>query len=184
MIQSWLNQYINYLDKVKVISPESTYLAERMTPKDVLKAASVIVEVEPRTTGCTEEIIRKMRRDAMLVLIETDADMLHYLTDRYGECDRILIVEADAVDLQDVLQTLNIKEVDVLVSGLPFITLDSKQTENILREIKAVLSKTGLFLTIQYTKMRKRHFQHVFNRVSIKREYRNVPPLYLFHCTM
>lgn len=183
MIRSWLNQYMNYLDEAKVISPESTYLAERMTPKDVLKAASVIVEVEPRTTGCTEEIIRKMRKDAMLVLIETDADMLHYLTDRYGECDRILIVEADAVDLQDTLQTLNIKEVDVLVSGLPFMTLGCKQTETILREIKAVLSKTGLFLTFQYTKIRKSHFQKTFNDVSIEREYRNAPPIYVFQCT-
>lgn len=184
MIQSWLNKYKNYLEEMKMISPESTYAAERMTRKTVLSEAHVIVEIKPGIIGCTEEILRKMRKDATLILIESDIDLVHYLKTRYGRDHRIIIVEADAVDLKNILRALNIEEVDVIFSGLPFSRFDAQQTETILREAKAVLSKTGWFVTFQYTKGRYEHFQRVFSRVKVEREFRNVPSAYLFHCAM
>lgn len=183
MLRSWLNQYMNYLDENKRIHPESTYLAQRMTPKVSLSEADVIVELSPGTTGCTEEIIRKMRKDATLVLIETDSNVVHFLKERYSAFDRITIVKTDTIHLKETLQALKIKKVDLIISGLPFGRFDSVKTNIILKEIKTVLSDTGIFVTFQYTKLRKPHFEKVFGRVKYQHEFRNLPPVYLFHCT-
>ncbi|WP_214761388.1 rRNA adenine N-6-methyltransferase family protein [Exiguobacterium sp. s129] len=184
MIQSWLNKYMNDLEEAKMISPESTYLAEGMTQKKVLSEAHIIFEIRPGIIGCTEEILRKMRKDATLILIESDIDLVQNLKTRYGRDCRIIIVEADVLDLQNILRALNIEEVDVIFSGLPFSRFNAEQTETILRDATAVLSKTGWFVTFQYTKIRYDHFQQIFSCVGVEREYRNVPPAYLFHCAM
>lgn len=175
---------MNNLCEEREVHPESTYLAQRMTPEVVINEASLIVELAPGTTGCTEEIIRKMRKDAKLVLIEADSDVVHFLKERYGTCNRITIVEANPVHLQETLQTLNIKEVDVIITGLPFVRLGSAKTDTILRETKTVLSETGVLLTFQYTKLRKNHFEEAFGQVRYEREFRNLPPAYLFHCAI
>lgn len=182
MLRSWLNQYGNHLDENKEIHPESTYLAQRMTPKVALREADVIVELRPGTTGCTEEIIRKMRKDATLVLIETDSTVVHFLKERYGSFKRIKIVETDTIHLKEALRMLKIEQVDLIISGFPFARLDAIKTMMLLTEIKTALSDTGMFVTAQYTKLRKPNLEKVFSRVKDQQEFRNVPPAYLFYC--
>lgn len=184
MLREWIKQLIKHPREVGAIAPSSTYLSKRMTPTDVIQAADVIVELGPGMGSFTEEIVHKMSKDATLVLIETNPTFIDFLTERYERDERVIIVPANAANLQKTLQTLGIAEVDVVISGLPFASLGTRQTESILQEVKAVLSDTGLFLTFQYTKVRQLHFEHVFHRVRYEREFRNLPPAYLFHCTM
>ncbi|WP_214841749.1 MULTISPECIES: class I SAM-dependent methyltransferase [Exiguobacterium] len=180
---SFMKQFFKRPREVGSLVPSSRYLSERMTPTDELNRADVIIELGPGTGSFTSEIVRKMQKDTTLVLIETNRAFLHELRERYGGDRRIVIVEASATELKETLRRLHIDKVNLIISGLPFTSLGEAQTAQILQEVKAVLSPSELFLTFQYTKMRHRHFQHVFQRVRFEREFRNLPPAYLFHCT-
>ena len=55
--------------------------------------------------------------------------------------------------------------------------------KNLLTTTK-ILKEGGNFITFQYTKFKKNFLNQFFNRIDVKRELRNVPPAYIFNCSI
>jgi phospholipid N-methyltransferase len=46
-----------------------------------------------------------------------------------------------------------------------------------------LLKTNGTFVTFQYTLLKKEYIGQYFERIQIKREFRNMPPAYVFCCS-
>lgn len=85
--------------------------------------------------------------------------------------------------LNITLKKYDINKVDYIVSGLPFASLPKEMTEAILERTRKVLSHGGIFITFQYSKLKKSLINAYFQSINIKKEFINIPPAYVFYCT-
>ena len=69
-----------------------------------------------------------------------------------------------------------------MVSGLPFACLSSNVSDDILKITSTILGNEGLFITFQYTLLKKKFIGSYFKKMEIERVVLNVPPAYVFKC--
>ena len=90
------------------------------------------------------------------------------------------VIHGSAEHVQKYLIQYDISKVDYVLSGLPFASLAAEVSDCILQNTRSVLADEGKFITFQYTNL-KRVDPHVFPHIKVEKEWRNVPPAYIFH---
>lgn len=144
--------------------------------------AQVIAEFGPGTGVFTDEIIRRMRSDARLLVFEVDPQFVANLRDRISD-PRVVIVADSAGTLAEQLERLQLPAVDCIVSGLPFTSLPRPVTHAILETTQAALRPGGVFVTYQYTPVLRSLLRSYFPTTRIRRYVlRNLPPALVFEC--
>jgi phospholipid N-methyltransferase len=167
---------------VGAIAPSSRWLVRAMLDEAPLAQARVVVEFGPGTGVFTEQLVRRMRADARLIVFELDAAFAADLQGRLRD-PRVQIINASAADSQQHLAALAALPVDCIISGLPFASLPRPVTHTILQTTVSVLKPGGLFVTYQYTPVLRGLFQHYFPQARIARiVFRNIPPALVFVC--
>ncbi|MPN18289.1 hypothetical protein SDC9_165649 [bioreactor metagenome] len=96
--------------------------------------------------------------------------------------DNIILINDSAENIDKYLKQYNINKVDYVVSGLPFTSLPKDVSNKILRQTKNILNKDGLFITFQYTLLKKEFIACYFEKIHIERVLLNVPPAYVLKC--
>lgn len=175
-------EFIKKPKEIGAIAPSSFYLAQKMTPQKRIDNAKVIVELGAGMGNFTKEIVRKKDDDCKLIVLETNSLFFTVLSEEYRSREDIIVLFESAENLPLLLQSLGIKNVDLIISGLPFSSLGIKMTRTILNGVKEVLGENGTFLTFQYSKYRINFFKRTFYHVTHERELRNLPPAYIFEC--
>lgn len=180
--QLFLSEYIQHPARVGAILPSSKYLARKVIGDIQFDSAQYIVEFGPGTGIFTEEILTKRSPDTIVVLVELSDEFYHNLVERFEGEDNLFIINGSAENIDWYLRKLNIPYVDYVVSGLPFTTLPTEISKKIINKTKSVLKDDGLFITFQYTLLRKKLFRDFFHYVKVKKEFRNFPPAYVLSC--
>ena len=181
-ILSFLKQYITKPRTVGAILPSSKYLAGKMIENINFNSASCIVEYGSGTGVFTEKIIKRRKKDTMILLFESNQEFCNLLKEKYKDEPNLYIIDDSAEYIDKYLKKYDILWIDYIVSGLPFASLPNKVSSNILEETQKHLNENGKFITFQYTLLKKDFISKYFNEMSIKREIRNVPPAYVFCC--
>lgn len=162
--------------------PASARMVRRMLAPLDWQRISILVEYGPGTGRFTFEALERMRRDAVLLAIETGESFAETL--RQG-CDdrRLIVVQGDARDVNRHLAEHRLGEADCILTGLPFSTLEPGEAEAIMRETAQAMSPRGTLAAYQMrTAIRpllKRHFASL--RASY--EWWNIPPCHLYWAT-
>ncbi len=147
--------------------------------------AKLIVQFGPGTGSFTKELLVRRQEKTTIVLIEFNAVFCETLRQKYGHEKNIYIHNGTAEDVDGILRYYGLSpQVDYIVSGLPFASLPSKQSQAILDRARAVLRPNGVFVTFQYTLLKKGLFINHFDTVAIIREWKNIPPAYVLACTV
>jgi phospholipid N-methyltransferase len=161
--------------------PSSRFLVNHVLAEVDWDRARVLVEYGPGVGTFTREILRRMRADAALVVLETNADFVRYL--RRGIQDpRLHIIHRSATEADVALAGLQLGPADYVISGIPYTTMPPELRETILRKTHAVLGPDGAFLVYQFTRAVLPHLQRVFGLVDQDFEPLNVMPARLFYC--
>jgi len=181
---SFIKEYITSPRIVGAILPSSKYLTSRMIENIHFNRASYIVEYGPGTGVFTEKIIKRRKRDAVVLLFESNKEFHNLLKEKYKDEPNLYIINDSAEYIEKYLVMYDIPWIDYVVSGLPFASLPHNISSNILKQTKKHLKEDGKFITFQYTLLKKNFIGQFFNKVSIKREVRNVPPAYVFCCSL
>ncbi|MGE8207636.1 class I SAM-dependent methyltransferase [Heyndrickxia sp. NPDC080065] len=179
----FLFQYLLNPRTIGAILPSSKNLAQRMMDHIDFETAEYIVEYGPGTGVFTDKIIENRRPHTVVLLIESNQEFCRLLEERYENEENIFIVNGSAEDTDKYLNEYGIPYIDYVVSGLPFASLPKSVSNTILIKTKRLLSDHGKFITFQYTQFKKRFIQQYFERIEIKREFRNIPPAYVFSCS-
>jgi phospholipid N-methyltransferase len=122
-----------------------------------------------------------MRPDAVLVVLETNTDFVHFLRRRFKD-DRLHVIHGSAADADAALAGLGLSHADYVLSGIPYTTMPPSLRETILRKTHSVLHPDGAFLVYQFTRSVLPYLQEVFRLVHQDFEPLNVMPARLFYC--
>jgi phospholipid N-methyltransferase len=161
--------------------PSSRFLVNHVLSEVDWGRARVFLEYGPGVGTFTTEILRRMRPDAVLVVLETNTDFVRFLRRRLKD-DRLHVIHGSAAEADAALAALKLGHADYVISGIPYTTMPPELRETILRKTHAVLHPNGAFLVYQFTRAVLPYLQQVFGLVHQDFEPLNVMPARLFYC--
>lgn len=161
-------------------APSSRFMARAVVRGIDFDQARCIVELGAGTGPITKELLARAGKNTRLLIIELDKDLCRYLRKEYPGHD---IVEADAADLDRLLDERGIDKVDHIISGLPLPSIPEEIRDRILDVSARRLAPDGSFrqLTVMpwvYYGMYRRYFTDV----RFKFVFRNIPPGGVYSC--
>ncbi|MBA2441237.1 MAG: hypothetical protein H0V53_02365, partial [Rubrobacter sp.] len=92
---------------------------------------------------------------------------------------RLRVIHDSAENVEDYLDG---EEVDVLVCSLPFTSLPSRLSHDILAVSRKVLAQNGTMLVLQYSTTVVPYLKEYFFPVARRISPLNLPPAFLFAC--
>ena len=182
----WLNflkEYIKSPRTIGAVAPSSENLAKKMIESINFESAECIVEYGPWTGVFTDKLVRNKKRNTILILIEYNEKFCELLKDKYNDYENVVIVNDSAENIDKHLSKYKVKQVDYVLSGLPFASLPKSISSKILTKTRNIIKKNGLFITFQYTLMKKGYLGNFFEDISFDRVLYNLPPAYVLKCT-
>lgn len=179
---SFIYQYFVYPKTVGAILPSSRYLSNKMVKEINFKDAKYIVEYGPGTGVFTEKILARRNQSTIVVIIENNREFYHLLKKKFRHEKNLIVIHGSAEHVQRYLNTHRIPYADYIISGLPFASLPHTLSNRILSSTLDVLKTGGEFVTFQYTKFKIPLLKKYFSKITLKREYRNIPPAYILRC--
>lgn len=174
----------NFIKHPKMLGsliPSSRFLVNKVLSEVDWARARVFLEYGPGVGTFTTEILRRMRSDAVLIALETNADFVRFLRGRVRD-ERLHVIHGSAADADAALARLDLHQADYVISGIPYTTMPADVRETILRKTHTVLHPTGAFLVYQFTRTVLPYLQQVFALVRQDFEPLNVMPARLFFC--
>ena len=164
--------------QVGSIIPSSRFLERRVTRTVRAERAKLVVELGPGTGGTTRALLRSMRLDATLVAIEINPHFVQVL-DRWPD-SRLIVRQGSAADLGKILAELGFGAPDVVVSGIPFSTMERPIGREILRNVHDALEPGGAFVAYQVRDRVHTLGREVFGHARVQTELLNVPPMRIY----
>jgi phospholipid N-methyltransferase len=161
--------------------PSSRFLVNHVLAEVDWNRARVFLEYGPGVGTFTAEILRRMRPDAVLVVLETNTDFVRFLRRRFKD-HRLHVIHGSAAEADAALAEQGLHHADYVLSGIPYTTMPPALRETILRKTHSVLHPDGAFLVYQFTRSVLPYLQEVFRLVHQDFEPLNVMPARLFYC--
>jgi phospholipid N-methyltransferase len=165
---------------VGAVVPTSRWAVVDMLDMADIQGAKSVVELGAGTGVFTQEILARLRQDARVVALERDPRLAGLLTKRFQD-PRLEVKCGSAEDLKSHLDGMT---VDVVVSSLPFTSLKSDVRDRILEQVMQALAPKGVALVLQYTPIIQCQLRRLFPSVKRRVSLLNVPPAFLFACSM
>jgi phospholipid N-methyltransferase len=173
--------FIRHPHMLGSIIPSSRFLVNQVLDPIDWDAAQVIVEYGPGVGTFTAEILRRMRSDATLLVIETNRDFVRFLRQSLPD-ERLHVVQDSAAQVQAILQRLGLAQPRYIISGIPLGSMPEPVRADIVGKTRAALAPGGTFLVYQFTARVLPVLQSTFGNVRRSFERRNLPPAQLFAC--
>ena len=175
---AFLRAFLRAPRRVASIVPSSRFVERRIVARSAVAAATTIVELGPGTGGTTRAILRAMPQHARLLCIEIDP-ILHGLLRRFGD-PRLIAHLGSAEQLQEILNQHGLPAPDVIISGIPFSTMDRAVGRRILEAVSAALSHGGRFVAYQVRDRVAHLGSPGLDLRRVELEWLNLPPLRVF----
>lgn len=164
------------------VVPSSPMLVNDILGKVDWERARVLVEYGPGVGTITEEILKRMRPDAVLVAIELNREFVGFLQEKIDD-PRLRVVNGSASDVRGVLNSLDLARADYIISGIPFTNMPDSMRSAIMRESHAILQPGGALLVYQFTRTVLPYLESHFASVQQDFQLLNILPARIFHCT-
>ena len=165
---------------VGAVVPTSRRAVVDMLDMADVPRAGLVVELGAGTGVYTREILARLRLNARLVALERDPALARLLKQRIQD-PRLDVTCGSAEYLH---KHLGGRRADVIVSGLPFTSLQPDVRRRILAQIAQALAPQGELLVLQYSPFMQRQLRNMFPSVRRRVSLLNVPPAVLFACSM
>jgi len=178
----FLLQYVFKPRTVGAVLPSSRFLARKMVAGINFLGAKCVVEFGAGTGVFTEKIVERCGMDTTVLVFEMNESFAIPLQEKYAHLPNVHILCDSAANIGAYLQEHKFEYADYIISGLPFASLPQEVSHNILDETRRWLKPGGLFVTFQYSLLKKGLIEGYFSDIEITREYRNVPPAYVLRC--
>lgn len=181
-LMRFLLEYIKSPRVVGAVAPSSKKLAEKMIYDIDFEKATCIIEYGPGTGVFTDKLIKEKKSYTTLILLEYNKTFFKQLEEKYNKYDNVLIINDSAENIDKYLKIYNVNKVDYVVSGLPFASLPQNVSNKILDKTRTILKEDGLFITFQYTLLKREYIAGYFKNMSLERVIFNLPPAYVLKC--
>jgi phospholipid N-methyltransferase len=177
---AFFRESLRNLRTTGAIARSSRFLVKEMLKPIDFQNAKVIVELGAGDGVLTFEILSRMSPDAKLLCFEINPQFCEIL--RGIEDKRFQLIEDSAEHLYEYVEKLGFKEVDYVISAIPFVALPDELSYSIVGGCHKALKKTGLYIQFHYSTMIKKMYQHIFGNVDINFVALNIPPAFVMIC--
>jgi phospholipid N-methyltransferase len=162
--------------------PSSRFLVNDLLTQVNWEKARVVVEYGPGVGTITQEILKRMHPDAVLVALELNQEFVGFLRDEIQD-PRFRVVHDSAGKVREVLAGLGLTRADYIISGIPYSTMTDPVRREILEESRQVLAPEGALLIYQFTRTVLPYLESSFGSVQQNFQLLNILPARIFHCT-
>lgn len=143
---------------------------------------SVAVEYGPGSGRFTFAMLERMRPDAKLLAIETSEAFVERLR-AASDDPRLIVVQRSAGDVTRHLADHELHAADLILSGLPFSTLEPGEAEAIMVATASALAPSGMFAAYQMRTAIQPLIERNFTSLRQGYEWWNIPPCHLYWAT-
>jgi phosphatidylethanolamine/phosphatidyl-N-methylethanolamine N-methyltransferase len=176
---AFLRGFLNRPKEVGSIIPSSRFMEKRIVNTAGLANAKLAIELGPGTGGTTKALLREMAPDAKLLAIEINPDFVKLLK-RTLRDPRLIVHQGSAAEIPAALEQYELEQPDVILSGIPFSTMDWELGMSILRSVHAALPIDGRFVAYQFRDRVESLGNGVFGRANVQTELLNMPPMRVY----
>lgn len=162
--------------------PSSRFLVNDVLNQVDWEKARVIVEYGPGVGTITQEILKRMRPDAVLLALELNQEFVNFLHDEISD-PRLHAVHASASEVGSVLAKLGLPCADYIISGIPYSTMPHAVRREVMQESRRVLHPEGALLVYQFTNAVLPYLESSFGSVRKNFQFLNILPARIFYCT-
>jgi phospholipid N-methyltransferase len=149
------------------IIPSSRRTINKMLAPVKWDECKLFVEYGPGVGTFCQPVLDRMRKDATLLVIDTNPDFIEFLNKHF--CDsRFIAVHGSAADVNETIREFGFDHADYVLSGLPFA------------ETAKAIRPGGAFLVYQFRARARDFMEPHFKRIDNGFELWNVLPCYLF----
>jgi len=142
----WLKNWIRYPLVLGAVLPTQRF-ASNIMASEISSKISTVVELGAGTGQITKSIIDKKLKHENLFLVEVNKEFSEILKRKFPNAN---IYNEDAISFLDKFQTRFGKKIDIIVSGIPLVSLDKNTREKICELSVENLSENGKFFQITY----------------------------------
>ena len=175
----FLKRFVKKPRQVGSVIPSSPFLTRAMMSKIDWDDARYVAELGAGTGVFTRAIINNLKPDGKVLVFEIDPALKTMVENEHPG----LTVYGDATELLQIIDDQGIKQLDYIVSSLPFAVLPPRVTASVLDAVYKCLKPGGKLIAYQYSKHMKNYFQKRFENVTTSFVLCNVPPAFVYECT-
>ncbi|HEG2581973.1 TPA: methyltransferase domain-containing protein [Campylobacter lari] len=181
----FLYQYFKNPKQTGAFCASSKKLSKLITSH--VQYAKNIVEIGPGTGNFTKYILKQKSHNARFFAVEINPHMAKKLKQNIKNID----IEVNSAEfLPNMLEKRAINSVDLIISGIPWALLNSKEQDLLLKSIHDALEENGCFATFAYIlptpkgRAFKKKLFATFSKVEISPIiWQNLPPAFVYFCT-
>lgn len=174
-----LTEFLRHPSMVGSAFPATARMVRHVLASIDWAQISVAIEFGPGSGRFTFAMLERMRPDATLLALETGAAFVEKL--RAANRDpRLIVVKDSAIEVHRHLAAHELARPDLVLSGLPFSSLDECEAEAIMGVTAATLNSSGLFAAYQMRSTIRGLIYRHFAVVRHAYEWRNIPPCHLY----
>ncbi|MGY1837598.1 class I SAM-dependent methyltransferase [Blastococcus sp. SYSU DS0510] len=175
----FLGAFLAHPRQVGAVLPTSRAAVRDMLDMADVPAADLVVELGAGTGAQTQEILARLRPGARLITMEIDPRLAKLLDERFDD-PRVQVVCDSA---ENLAAHLGDARADVVVSALPYTSLEPGLRRRILDVVPRSMAPGGTTVVIQYSPLLLPELRKRFTTVRWRVTPWNVPPAFLFACT-
>lgn len=176
----FFKESVKNLKTVGTITRSSKYLCQGMIKHVDFDNAKVIVELGAGDGVITKHILAAMHPNTKLLAFEVNkafCDLIRQIDD-----PRLIVVEDSAENIQHYLDQIGAKEIDYVVSAIPFVSLPDELGYDIISKCRDLLKNGGRFIQVHYSLLAKKLYTKIFGEVDINFVPVNIPPAFVLVC--
>ncbi len=159
--------------------PSSRFMERRIVKTADLASAKLAIELGPGTGGTTRALLRNMAPDAKLLAIEINPGFVRLIRQTIDD-PRLLVHHGSATEIPKILAEHQLAAPDVILSGIPFSTMQPTLGTAILQSARDSLAEGGRFVAYQFRDRVHTLGVDVFGRASVQTELLNMPPMRVY----
>jgi len=187
----FLKKCITKYRETGAILPSSKFLAKKMITKEDIEKSEVIVELWAGSGSFTEYIFKYFEEYKLnnkntskkIFIIEKDIDFYNVLLKKFPEYSNI-IYNIDLLDIEDLMINNDVKNIDLIISWLPFKSLPKEIFDFLVLEfLPKFINNTTKFIQFSYFSNFMNILSKYFKNIDKKRCLLNIPTAYIFTCS-
>lgn len=165
--------------QVGSVIPSSPFLIRNLINRADISSTRTVVELGPGTGVVTREMLGAMPQDSRLIAMEIDEGFA-CLLERHIPDPRLVVVRDSAEHLERAIRASGAQRADVIVSGIPFSTLDRVVLRSTLQAVSRALMPGGRFVAYQFRDHVRRMAEPVLGRAEVYSGLWNLPPMRIY----
>ncbi len=164
--------------KVGAIARSSKYVISQVSKNiDDLKLET-IVEYGPGDGVLTIELLKKLRTNGKMLVVENDENFIKSL--KKINDSRLTIIKGKMEDVSKNLATYGFGNCDLIISSVPFSLIPKKDREEMVKKSCDSITQDGKFIIFhQYSFLMERMLEKYFRNVMTDFEPRNILPCFI-----